>query len=91
MNIAHSLPAKSIDPEITTPTTWTIEYRVPVKILSRYSTKVNKPAPGVKWRANLYKCASSTSKPHWLTWSHVENEKVRFHAPEYFGTLEFTD
>ena len=91
MNIAHSMPKKVIDPEITTPTTWYIEYRLPVEILSRYNKKVEKPAPGVKWRANFYKCADETSKPHWITWSYIDKENPDFHVPQDFGTLEFTD
>jgi hypothetical protein len=83
----HSLP-KIIDPEITEPTTWVLQYRLPVNILSNYCS-IDKPASGVKWRANLYKCADGTSHPHWLTWSFVDNPTPRFHLPKYFGSIEF--
>jgi hypothetical protein len=56
--------------------------------MEKYSTFV-KPAPGVKWRANLYKCADATSHPHWLTWSKVDYNRPNFHLPDYFGELEF--
>lgn len=89
IEIAHSMP-KIVKPEIQKPTTWTLEYRIPIGILQKYC-KVTKPAPGVKWRANFYKCADKTSHPHWLTWSFVDKEKPAFHVPEYFGTLEFVE
>lgn len=91
IEIAHSLPAEIIDPEIKDPTTWTLEYRFPVDILENYHPVVNRPAPGVKWRANFFKCADMTSHPHWLTWSFIDKPSPDFHRPEYFGTLEFVD
>jgi hypothetical protein len=51
--------------------------------------KVEKPGPGVTWRANFYKCADKTSHPHWLTWAPVNYPKPKFHLPEYFGRIEF--
>lgn len=87
IEIAHSLPAK-IDPEITEPVTWTIEYRIPLDMLSKFSS-VSRPAPGVKWKANFYKTGSRTSNPNWITWSYVDNPKPNFHLPQFFGTLVF--
>lgn len=89
IEIAHSLP-KIIDPEITEPVTWMLEYRLPLSILQKYHD-LTKPAPGVKWRANFYKCADKTSHPHWLTWSRIVNEIPDFHRPKFFGTLEFVE
>lgn len=77
-----------IDPEITEPVDWTIEYNVPIGILKKYA-RVLKPAPGVIWHANFYKCADETSHPHWLTWAPVQFPSPNFHMPEYFGVLEF--
>ena len=90
LEIATSIPKKVIDPEIAGPLTWTLEYCVPIEIFGEYR-QVIRPAPGVKWRANFYKCAETVSHPHWLTWSLVENDVPNFHLPEYFGTLEFVD
>ena len=87
IEIAHSLPAK-IDPEISEPVTWIIEYRIPLSMLRKFSNVTN-PAPGVKWRANFYKTASQSSNPHWITWSYVDNPKPNFHLPQFFGTLIF--
>jgi len=88
IEVGHSLP-KIVEPEITTPTTWTLEYRLPFEVVKKYCTKATNPAPGVIWRANLYKCADATSHPHWLTWSYVEYPRPRFHMPQFFGTLKF--
>ncbi|MCP4163372.1 MAG: diguanylate cyclase [Deltaproteobacteria bacterium] len=83
----HSLP-KIVDPEIREPVTWTVEYSVPIELLKKYC-ELTTPAPGVKWRANFYKCGDKTSLPHWLTWSPVDCPKPNFHLPEYFGVIEF--
>lgn len=86
--VAHTLP-KRIEVEITEPTTWTVEYRIPFEILGRYYPDPIMPAPGVRWRANLFKCADATSRPHWLTWAPVDKPSPDFHTPEFFGVLEF--
>ncbi len=88
IEIAHSLPYDIITEEIQTPTVCTIEYRLPLAVVENYIS-VNRPSSGVKWRANLYKCADETSRPHWLTWSFIPSDRPQFHLPEYFGTLVF--
>lgn len=87
LGIYHSEP-KIVEPEKHQPTTWLIEYHVPVAMLKRFC-RVTKPASSVIWRANFYKCGAETSNPHTLTWSPIESEKFGFHQPEFFGTLEF--
>lgn len=87
IKIAHSLP-EIIEPEIKVPTTWTIEYQIPVAMLKKYFN-IAVPMPDVKWRANFYKCGDETSNPHYLTWNKIENEIPDFHLPEYFGVIEF--
>lgn len=88
LKIAHSLPS-CVDPEIETPLTWTVEYRLPFEILSNYAQSVILPQRGTIWRANFFKCADASSHPHWLTWAKVNFPTPRFHLPEYFGSLEF--
>jgi hypothetical protein len=87
IEIAHSLPSK-VDPEITEPVTWTIEYRIPLSMLSKFSN-VSRPAPGVVWKANFYKTGSRTSNPNYITWNFVDNPRPNFHLPQFFGTLIF--
>lgn len=87
IKIAHSLP-RIVDPEIQEPVTWTIAYRIPTALLEKYC-RVVRPAPQAVWRVNFYKCADSTSHPHWLTWSPVDLPDPNFHHPESFGILQF--
>jgi hypothetical protein len=88
IEIARTLP-KIVDPEIAEPTTWIVEYRLPLNLLEPYALDLCRPAPGVRWRVNFYKCADRTSHPHWLTWAPVEHPKPDFHRPQSFGTIEF--
>ncbi len=87
IRIYHQLP-KRIDPEMADSVTWTVAYAIPFDMLEKYS-RVTRPAPGVSWRANFYKCADSTSHPHWLTWSKVDQFQPDFHLPQFFGALKF--
>jgi len=87
IEIAHSLPEK-IDPEITDLVTWTIEYRIPIEILQKYSN-VTLPEKDVIWKANFYKIATNNSNPHFITWSFVDNPEPDFHLPQFYGTLKF--
>jgi Carbohydrate-binding family 9 len=77
-----------IDSEIVKPTTWTLEYKIPLDLLEKFA-RIERPKPGVTWRANFYKCADDASHPHWLTWSPVTNTQPSFHLPKYFGILAF--
>lgn len=87
IEISHSLP-EIIDPEMDGPVTWTLEYRIPLGLLKKYSN-VTQPASGVTWKANFYKIADKTSNPHYLTWSLVDQAEPDFHLPAYFGKLIF--
>ena len=87
IEIVSSMP-KITDPEITEEIIWTIEYRIPIAILQKYSA-VTLPAKGVEWRANFYKIAEITSNPHYITWSKIDKPIPNFHSPEYFGRIIF--
>jgi len=87
IEVKTTLP-KIVEPEIKEPTIWTLQYALPIEILERYA-KVSKPAEGVKWRANFYKCADDTSHPHWLTWAPIDRPMPDFHQPDFFGTIFF--
>lgn len=87
IEIAHTMP-QIIDPEMTEPVTWTLEYRIPLVMLEKYS-QVTRPKKGVTWRANFYKIAENNSNPHYITWSIVDNNKPDFHLPQFFGSLKF--
>jgi hypothetical protein len=87
VEIAHSLP-QVVNPEITEPVTWTIEYKIPLSMLKKYS-KIIYPKPGIDWRANFYKIAEKGSNVHFLTWSVVNNPVPNFHLPRFFGIIKF--
>jgi hypothetical protein len=94
IEIVSSLP-KVVDPEIAEEITWTIEYRIPMIVLQKYST-ITTPAKGAEWRANFYKIAEINSNPHHITWSKIDHiweaynyPRPNFHIPEAFGKLFF--
>lgn len=87
IQIAHSLP-QTVDPEITDPVTWTLEYRIPLTTLEKYSP-ITRPARGVKWKANFCKIAENNSNPHYMTWSPINAPKPNFHMPQFFGSIIF--
>jgi hypothetical protein len=87
IKIAGTLP-KIIDPEISNPVEWTLEYRIPLAILEKYA-KIARPSKGIEWKANFYKIAENNSNPHYITWSRIENIKPDFHRPQFFGRLIF--
>ncbi len=89
VTILRSLEQDRIDPEIATPLTWTLAAAIPFDVLDAYCSSVTRPAPGVRWRANIYKCADKTSNPHWLTWSPIDWDGPNFHLPQFFGELTF--
>ena len=88
IEIAHSIK-DSFEGEITDTITWTVEYRLPLNILIKYSSNISQPREGVTWRANFYKIADKSSNPHYITWSPITNGKVDFHQPEFFNEIEF--
>jgi len=87
LEISHSMPPLT-DPEIKDPVTWTIEYRIPLGFLKKYSI-VTQPGPDIVWRANFFKIAENSSNPHYITWSPVSNPVPQFHLPQFFGKLIF--
>lgn len=88
LQVRHTIPGPTVDPEVTEPLTWAVGYRVPFDALAQHAT-ITVPEPGVVWRTNLYKCASRSSHPHWLTWSPVAFPRPNFHLKEQFGYLHF--
>lgn len=84
--VTHSLPSV-VEPELTEPTTWWVEAAWPVAVMEPYCGAVGSLS-GQRWRGNLFKCGDETSHPHWASWAPI-GDALNFHAPEYFGTIEF--
>jgi hypothetical protein len=73
--------------EIVEPVEWWVQYAIPFEVFEHYLGPV-RPAAGERWRANFYKCADRTSRPHWASWSPIGDE-LNFHQPDKFGELVF--
>lgn len=86
VEIFHTLPEK-VEPEITEPVVWHVEYHIPFAVFDAYLGERGAPA-GQTWCANFYKCAENNTHPHWASWSRVEGE-LNFHKPEYFAPITF--
>ncbi|MDP6017666.1 MAG: carbohydrate-binding family 9-like protein [Candidatus Latescibacteria bacterium] len=89
IRVAHSLPSR-VEPEITEPTSWTVEFHVPFELFGRYFVDLPRPTTGTEWKGNLYKCAGASSHPHWGTWAPIHLAKPSFHAPAFFQPLHFS-
>lgn len=85
--MAHSLP-RIVEPELTEPTPWTIEYHLPFALFEKYFD-APRPSNGTVWRANFYKCADKTSHPHWGSWAPVDTPRPNFHVPASFQPIVF--
>ncbi len=81
----HSMP-QVVEPEITAPTRWQLEFFIPFGLLARYVGPLGL-VQGQTWRGNLYKCADGTSHPHWGSWAPVDEHN--FHLPRCFGSIGF--
>ena len=77
---------KSPFPERKETTDWQITIAIPWKVYFKHELK---PAAGMKMRGNFYKCGDELSVPHFVSWTKIKTEKPNFHAPEFFGGLEF--
>ena len=86
--VAGTMP-KTVDPEIAEPTTWTLEYHIPLSLFHQYFLECPPPGEGTEWKANFCKCGDRTSHPHWGTWAPIESDSPSFHQPDSFRPLRF--
>lgn len=62
--------------------TWNLLVVIPLDLIGvKYSGEP------ITMRGNFYKCASGTSRPHYLSWNPIETEMPDFHRPEFFGEI----
>ena len=83
----HTSLSGPIETEIADAVTWTISYRIPRSLIESFTGSLGNIS-GQTWTGNFYKCADASSHPHWGYWADV-GEKLDFHQPAQFGTLEF--
>ena len=62
---------------------WEVEEVIPLKLIFREK----KPAFPQVLKANFYKCADKTKKPHFVSWQPIALPKPDFHCPAFFGEL----
>lgn len=62
---------------------WTVELQIPLSLIFR---NLNPVFPQ-KLRANFYKCADKTQKPHFVSWQPIALPAPDFHCPEFFGEI----
>ena len=62
---------------------WEVQLRIPLNLI--FGGK--KPNFPQKLRANFYKCADKTNKPHFLSWQPIPLPKPDFHCPAFFGEI----
>jgi len=85
VQVAHTMPG-TVNPEIQTPTTWLLQYSVPIALFESHVGPLA-PIAGQTWRGNFYKCADKTSHPHWASWAPLD--EVNFHLPRCFAPITF--
>ena len=85
IRIYHSLP-QIVESEIQDETEWQLGFFIPFSLFEKYIGEIGNVA-GQRWKANFYKCGDETSRPHWASWSPVD--ELNFHMPQCFGIIEF--
>ena len=64
--------------------TWEVNLTIPLRLIFRDRT----PVFPQKLRANFYKCADKTKKPHFVSWQPIALPHPDFHCPQFFGEIE---
>jgi hypothetical protein len=85
IEVRSSLPG-IVEPEITEPVTWQLNFFAPFEVFELYTGALGE-VRGQRWRGNFYKCGDESSHPHWGSWAPLE--VLNFHTPHSFGTLCF--
>lgn len=65
---------------------WEIAYRIPAALIRVFFPGWT-PAPGLRLRANCYKCGETTDPPHYLTWRPRTCAAPDFHRSCDFGDM----
>lgn len=62
---------------------WEVELHIPLRLILG-DQPISFPQ---KLKANFYKCADKTKKPHFLSWQPIHLPNPNFHCPEFFGEI----
>jgi Carbohydrate family 9 binding domain-like len=63
--------------------------RVTVGMTIPWSERIPKPAAGVLWKVNLFRCVGPEEPARYLAWRPTGAPEPAFHIPEAFGWLRF--
>jgi hypothetical protein len=85
LKVFGSMP-KKLPAEIAGPVEWQVGFFLPFSLFEAECGR-RTPAAGEIWRANFYKCADDSSRPHWASWNPIS--ELNFHLPDGFGNLQF--
>ncbi len=95
IQVRKSLEQQTIDPAITTGTTWYLESFIPAEVIEWGWGLQGGDLRGAKWRGNFFKLfeGGSVAKKLWHagSWSNLGTASAEFHQPTQFGTLKFED
>lgn len=61
---------------------WSVTVAIPIELLG-----ISYKGEAIELKANFNKCASSTSQPHYLSWSPIDSAHPDFHRPDCFALL----
>ena len=64
---------------------WTVEERIPLDLIFQ-RPMTNEQFP-LTLRANFYKCADKTKRPHFVSWRPIDLPNPDFHCPQFFGEI----
>ena len=67
---------------------WTVEERIPLNLI--FQSPISHLQFPLTLRANFYKCADKTKRPHFLSWRPIDLPKPDFHCPQFFGEITLT-
>ena len=90
-SLASSMTSSDDELGVTSVQPWRVDLRIPFDLLQELHGPpgaLPKPTEDVPWRCNFFKCADSSSHPHWAAWNPI-GEKLWFHQTKYFGELRF--
>jgi len=63
--------------------------QIRVGITIPWSDDIPKPASGVTWGINLFRCVGSDEETRYLAWRPTRTPQPNFHLPSAFGILSF--
>ncbi len=84
--LVQSSLGRVVEPELAEPVAWQVAFSIPLEVFEEYTGPLG-TLSGQRWRGNFFKCAEEISRPHWASWSPVD--EFNFHLPRCFGTISF--